>query len=152
MGCLSSLLCFILTVWYLFWSLDHNLNNSIISSDAMIIIVPTLDELCATELVCKMFLGLNLWNLLIMVVISVVILFGMRLNYTQILCIFYSHILGMYCLQFLSAGSFNSTTDTVPPKKRILDTSQDFYTAGFVPGANIHFSYDLPEGTHHHND
>ncbi|KAG2572937.1 plant UBX domain-containing protein 1-like isoform X4 [Panicum virgatum] len=46
--------------WYLFWSLDHNLNNSIISSDAMIIIVPTLDESCATELVCKMFLGLNL--------------------------------------------------------------------------------------------
>jgi len=106
MGCLSSLLCFILTVWYLFWSLDHNLNNSIISSDAMIIIVPTLDESCATELVCKMFLGLNLWNLLIMVVISVVILFGMRLNYTQILCIFYSHILGMYCLRFLNAGSF----------------------------------------------
>ncbi|XP_008661496.1 plant UBX domain-containing protein 1 isoform X2 [Zea mays] len=35
---------------------------------------------------------------------------------------------------------------TVPPKKRILDTSQDFYTAGFVPGANVHFSYDLPEG------
>ncbi|XP_025824035.1 plant UBX domain-containing protein 1 isoform X2 [Panicum hallii] len=37
---------------------------------------------------------------------------------------------------------------TVPPKKRILDTSQDFYTAGFVPGANIHFSYDLPEGSY----
>uniref|UniRef100_K3Y9S0 UBX domain-containing protein n=1 Tax=Setaria italica TaxID=4555 RepID=K3Y9S0_SETIT len=36
---------------------------------------------------------------------------------------------------------------TVPPKKRILDTSQDFYTAGFVPGANVHFSYDLPEGS-----
>lgn len=36
---------------------------------------------------------------------------------------------------------------TVPPKRRILDTSQDFYTAGFVPGANIHFSYDLPEGS-----
>ncbi|ONM16526.1 Plant UBX domain-containing protein 1 [Zea mays] len=35
---------------------------------------------------------------------------------------------------------------TVPPKKRILDTSQDFYTSGFVPGANVHFSYDLPEG------
>jgi len=57
----------------------------------------------------------------------------------------------MYCLQFLSAGSFNSTTDTVPPKKRILDTSQDFYTAGFVPGANIHFSYDLPEGSYTDN-
>uniref|UniRef100_A0A804M349 Uncharacterized protein n=1 Tax=Zea mays TaxID=4577 RepID=A0A804M349_MAIZE len=42
-------------------------------------------------------------------------------------------------------GLFDSTTDTVPPKKRILDTSQDFYTAGFVPGANVHFSYDLPE-------
>ncbi|KAG0526359.1 hypothetical protein BDA96_06G139300 [Sorghum bicolor] len=36
---------------------------------------------------------------------------------------------------------------TVPPKKRIMDTSQDFCTAGFVPGANVHFSYDLPEGS-----
>uniref|UniRef100_A0ACD5V6N8 Uncharacterized protein n=1 Tax=Avena sativa TaxID=4498 RepID=A0ACD5V6N8_AVESA len=36
---------------------------------------------------------------------------------------------------------------TVPPKKRILDTSQDFYTIGFVPGANIFFSYDLPAGS-----
>ncbi|XP_051217897.1 plant UBX domain-containing protein 1 [Lolium perenne] len=35
---------------------------------------------------------------------------------------------------------------TVPPKKRILDTSQDFYTIGFVPGANVFFSYDLPAG------
>ncbi|KAM0926186.1 hypothetical protein ACQ4PT_003710 [Festuca glaucescens] len=35
---------------------------------------------------------------------------------------------------------------TVPPKKRILDTSQDFYTIGFVPGANVFFSYDLPVG------
>jgi len=47
---------------------------------------------------------------------------------------------------------FNSPTDTVPPKKRILDTSQDFYTAGFVPGANVHFSYDVPEGMHHNNN
>uniref|UniRef100_A0A0E0DFD3 Uncharacterized protein n=1 Tax=Oryza meridionalis TaxID=40149 RepID=A0A0E0DFD3_9ORYZ len=36
--------------------------------------------------------------------------------------------------------------DTVPPKKRIKDTSLDFYTIGFVPGANVYFSYDLPEG------
>ncbi|KAJ1271603.1 hypothetical protein BS78_06G140000 [Paspalum vaginatum] len=36
---------------------------------------------------------------------------------------------------------------TVPPKRRIVDTSPDFYTAGFVPGANVHFSYDLPEGS-----
>ncbi|XP_062185550.1 plant UBX domain-containing protein 1-like isoform X2 [Phragmites australis] len=37
---------------------------------------------------------------------------------------------------------------TVPPKKRIPDTSQDFYTVGFVPGANVYFSYDdLPEGS-----
>ncbi|VAH33515.1 unnamed protein product [Triticum turgidum subsp. durum] len=35
---------------------------------------------------------------------------------------------------------------TVPPKKRIMDASQDFYTIGFVPGANVFFSYDLPEG------
>jgi tether containing UBX domain for GLUT4 len=47
---------------------------------------------------------------------------------------------------------FNSTTDTVPPKKRILDTTQDFYTAGFVPGANVYFSYDQPEGIIHHDD
>lgn len=36
---------------------------------------------------------------------------------------------------------------TAPPKKRILDMSQDFYTIGFVPGANVFFSYDLPEGS-----
>ncbi|KAK3144436.1 hypothetical protein QOZ80_4AG0313000 [Eleusine coracana subsp. coracana] len=36
---------------------------------------------------------------------------------------------------------------TVPPKKRILDTSQDFTTVGFVPGANVYFSYDLVEGS-----
>ncbi|TVU15485.1 hypothetical protein EJB05_39008 [Eragrostis curvula] len=36
---------------------------------------------------------------------------------------------------------------TVPPKKRIQDTSQDFYTAGFVPGANVYFSYDLAKGS-----
>jgi tether containing UBX domain for GLUT4 len=41
---------------------------------------------------------------------------------------------------------------TVPPKKRILDTSQDFYTASFVPGANVFFSYDLPEGSELNTD
>ncbi|KAL5213980.1 hypothetical protein ABZP36_003132 [Zizania latifolia] len=36
---------------------------------------------------------------------------------------------------------------TVPPKKRVQDMSQDFCTVGFVPGANVFFSYDLPEGS-----
>ncbi|KAJ4761898.1 Plant UBX domain-containing protein 1 [Rhynchospora pubera] len=33
---------------------------------------------------------------------------------------------------------------TTPPKERLKDTSKDFYTASFVPGANVYFSYDLP--------
>lgn len=41
---------------------------------------------------------------------------------------------------------------TVPPKRRILDTSQDFYTIGFVPGANVFFSYDLPGGSELNTD
>ena len=41
---------------------------------------------------------------------------------------------------------------TVPPKKRIKDTSLDFYTIGFVPGANVYFSYDLPEGSELNTD
>ncbi|KAK1441169.1 hypothetical protein QVD17_07009 [Tagetes erecta] len=35
---------------------------------------------------------------------------------------------------------------TTPPKKQIKDLSQDFYSAGFVPGAIVYFSYDLPKG------
>ncbi|GKV41308.1 hypothetical protein SLEP1_g48856 [Rubroshorea leprosula] len=35
---------------------------------------------------------------------------------------------------------------TTPPKKQIKDMSQDFYSAGFVPGAIVYFSYDLPKG------
>ncbi|XP_024978647.1 plant UBX domain-containing protein 1-like [Cynara cardunculus var. scolymus] len=34
---------------------------------------------------------------------------------------------------------------TVPPKKQIKDMSQDFYSAGFAPGAIVYFSYDLPQ-------
>ncbi|KAL2940508.1 Plant UBX domain-containing protein 1 [Bienertia sinuspersici] len=34
---------------------------------------------------------------------------------------------------------------TTPPKKLIKDTSQDFFAAGFIPGAILHFSYDLPK-------
>lgn len=34
---------------------------------------------------------------------------------------------------------------TTPPKKQIKDTSQDFFAAGFIPGAIVHFSYDLPK-------
>ncbi|KAH7846956.1 hypothetical protein Vadar_020080 [Vaccinium darrowii] len=35
---------------------------------------------------------------------------------------------------------------TTPPKKQVKDMSQDFYSAGFVPGAIVYFSYDLPRG------
>ncbi|GKV07882.1 hypothetical protein SLEP1_g19588 [Rubroshorea leprosula] len=35
---------------------------------------------------------------------------------------------------------------TTPPKKQIKDMSEDFYSAGFVPGAIVYFSYDLPKG------
>ncbi|XP_043724798.1 plant UBX domain-containing protein 1-like [Telopea speciosissima] len=35
---------------------------------------------------------------------------------------------------------------TTPPKKQMVDMSQDFYSAGFVPGAIVYFSYDLQEG------
>ncbi|XP_028772400.1 plant UBX domain-containing protein 1 isoform X2 [Neltuma alba] len=35
---------------------------------------------------------------------------------------------------------------TTPPKKLIKDMSQDFYTAGFCPGAIVYFSYDPPLG------
>ncbi|BFG27044.1 hypothetical protein CerSpe_133180 [Prunus speciosa] len=34
---------------------------------------------------------------------------------------------------------------TTPPKKQIKDTSQDFYSAGFVPGAIVYFSYNIPK-------
>ncbi|XP_039117535.1 plant UBX domain-containing protein 1 isoform X2 [Dioscorea cayenensis subsp. rotundata] len=34
---------------------------------------------------------------------------------------------------------------TTPPKERIKDLSKDFYSAGFAPGAIVHFSYDLPQ-------
>ncbi|KAL5717768.1 Plant UBX domain-containing protein 1 [Ranunculus cassubicifolius] len=33
---------------------------------------------------------------------------------------------------------------TTPPKKQIKDFSQDFYSAGFIPGAIVYFSYDSP--------
>ena len=34
---------------------------------------------------------------------------------------------------------------TAPPKKQIKDLSQDFYSAGLIPGAIVHFSYDMPK-------
>ncbi|GAB4847932.1 Plant UBX domain-containing protein 1, variant 2 [Ancistrocladus abbreviatus] len=34
---------------------------------------------------------------------------------------------------------------TTPPKKQIKDTLQDFYSAGFIPGAIVYFSYDVPK-------
>ncbi|GAB2278905.1 Plant UBX domain-containing protein 1 [Dionaea muscipula] len=35
---------------------------------------------------------------------------------------------------------------TTPPKKQISNTSQNFYSAGFVPGAIVYFTYDIPRG------
>ncbi|XP_057766977.1 plant UBX domain-containing protein 1 [Salvia miltiorrhiza] len=35
---------------------------------------------------------------------------------------------------------------TTPPKKQIKDLSQDFYSAGFVPGAIVYFAYEVPKG------
>ncbi|PSS35273.1 Plant UBX domain-containing protein [Actinidia chinensis var. chinensis] len=35
---------------------------------------------------------------------------------------------------------------TTPPKKQLKDMSQDFFSAGFIPGAIVYFSYDLPKG------
>ncbi|XP_044501358.1 plant UBX domain-containing protein 1-like [Mangifera indica] len=35
---------------------------------------------------------------------------------------------------------------TTPPKKLIKDLSQDFFAAGFIPGAIVYFSYDPPKG------
>ncbi|XP_043704495.1 plant UBX domain-containing protein 1-like [Telopea speciosissima] len=35
---------------------------------------------------------------------------------------------------------------TTPPKKRIVDLSQDFYSAGLIPGAIVYFSYDVQKG------
>lgn len=35
---------------------------------------------------------------------------------------------------------------TTPPKKQIKEMTQDFYSAGFVPGAIVYFSYDVPKG------
>ncbi|XP_052729485.1 plant UBX domain-containing protein 1 isoform X7 [Vigna angularis] len=35
---------------------------------------------------------------------------------------------------------------TTPPKKIMKDMSQNFYDAGFCPGAIVYFSYDVPKG------
>ncbi|XP_065878948.1 plant UBX domain-containing protein 1 [Euphorbia lathyris] len=35
---------------------------------------------------------------------------------------------------------------TTPPKKQIKDSSQDFFSASFIPGAIVYFSYDIPQG------
>ncbi|KAK8619067.1 hypothetical protein V6N13_133035 [Hibiscus sabdariffa] len=35
---------------------------------------------------------------------------------------------------------------TTPPKKQIKDMTQDFFSSGFIPGAIVYFSYDLPKG------
>ncbi|XP_024636651.1 plant UBX domain-containing protein 1 [Medicago truncatula] len=40
---------------------------------------------------------------------------------------------------------------TTPKKKLIKDVSQDFYTAGFCPGAIVYFSYDVSKGDSNHD-
>ncbi|MBA0877661.1 hypothetical protein Goshw_000606, partial [Gossypium schwendimanii] len=35
---------------------------------------------------------------------------------------------------------------TTPPKKQIKDMTLDIFSAGFIPGAIVYFSYDLPKG------
>ncbi|URE31124.1 UBX domain [Musa troglodytarum] len=40
---------------------------------------------------------------------------------------------------------------TTPPKERIKDTSKDFYSAGFAPGAIVYFSYDRPKDSEYDN-
>lgn len=35
---------------------------------------------------------------------------------------------------------------TTPPKKQLKDTSQNFFAAGFVPGAIVYFACDVPKG------
>ncbi|KAK8490170.1 hypothetical protein V6N13_003352 [Hibiscus sabdariffa] len=35
---------------------------------------------------------------------------------------------------------------TTPPKRQIKDMTQNFFSAGFIPGAIVYFSYDLPKG------
>ncbi|XP_039053597.1 plant UBX domain-containing protein 1-like [Hibiscus syriacus] len=35
---------------------------------------------------------------------------------------------------------------TTTPKKQIKDMTQDFFSAGLIPGAIVYFSYDLPKG------
>ncbi|XP_073007925.1 plant UBX domain-containing protein 1 [Typha latifolia] len=41
---------------------------------------------------------------------------------------------------------------TTPPKVLIKDTTQDFYSAGFAPGAIVYFSYDLPKDSELNNE
>ncbi|AES91018.2 tether containing UBX domain for GLUT4-like protein, putative [Medicago truncatula] len=41
---------------------------------------------------------------------------------------------------------------TITPKKKLIkDVSQDFYTAGFCPGAIVYFSYDVSKGDSSHD-
>ncbi|MBA0630541.1 hypothetical protein Godav_002630, partial [Gossypium davidsonii] len=47
------------------------------------------------------------------------------------------------CIECLSS---NHVSDTTPPKKQIKDMTQDIFSAGFIPGAIVYFSYDLPRG------
>jgi hypothetical protein len=93
-----------------------------------------------------------MYNLIIVVIFGIIWHWFDLYKHSMYLSYSFLKDLNLTIFNFLMLGPFKSTTDTVPPKKRILDTSQDFYTSGFVPGANVHFAYDLPEGMHHHND
>lgn len=48
--------------------------------------------------------------------------------------------------RFKPVGAIFVCADTTPPKKQITDMSQDFYSAGFAPGAIVYFSYDQSRG------
>ncbi|KAL8124248.1 plant UBX domain-containing protein 1-like [Apium graveolens] len=47
--------------------------------------------------------------------------------------------------QVLARPEFPFNLYTTPPKKLIKDMAQDFYSAGFAPGAIVYFSQDLPK-------
>ncbi|KVH92790.1 hypothetical protein Ccrd_005113 [Cynara cardunculus var. scolymus] len=57
----------------------------------------------------------------------------------------YTSITNEAILKSEKKGRNHPQKNTVPPKKQIKDMSQDFYSAGFAPGAIVYFSYDLPQ-------
>lgn len=74
-------------------------------------------DLCKHVISCNFNLSHKCWNLILL-----------RAELKRITCAFYY-------------------ADTTTPKKKLIkDVSQDFYTAGFCPGAIVYFSYDVSKG------